>query len=298
MKLSLLKVKHEFIDQTKNSKHHYIELIKDLTDGEYAEIKSNIKIMNELKNTEELFILLVRNNYDIAKLIFDLAQLYLAKEPKPESVKGNFTFDFCRCLLNLMNSFKTIIDFTKFNLSREYGNDSQEVRNWENLQKECFDTYFEYRFICKLRNFCQHIGMPPVRFNVKIENEVEVKIDIRFMKNELLIDKKVWGAKVYNEIVTYKEDLNLMEILDKWMDSILILKKYIVDIKRNKAELSAKQIMQYRNVYQIENDCEIVIGNIESGLTENKGGKLQMESLQEDLAFFILNGERPTTAST
>jgi len=69
-------------------------------------------------------------------------------------------FNLNRLMLNFLSAFRTFLDHTQTNLDRTYGKESENFKIFKKTRSSYYDNYFSYRFLDKLRNYSQHMGMP------------------------------------------------------------------------------------------------------------------------------------------
>ena len=69
-------------------------------------------------------------------------------------------------LLNILSSFKALLDHLETRITRNYGKDSKEYDQLKSAYSYEFDNVFSYAFSYKLRNYIQHCGMPKITFNI------------------------------------------------------------------------------------------------------------------------------------
>jgi hypothetical protein len=152
--------------------------------------------------------------------------------------------EFSRLLLNSLTAFKALIDHTEASYRRQFGENSEEFQNFKLMQNEAFDTNFEYRFFYKLRNYCQHIGMPPV--GVRFEDSLAgAALHVRLDVQSLIDERSVFGAKVALELETLS-DFPLFDHLDVWRSEISKLCIAVLALRRSQAMPVANRILMYR----------------------------------------------------
>jgi hypothetical protein len=65
-----------------------------------------------------------------------------------------------RGVMNYLSMIRTFLDHTTAVLKRHYRDDPGRIQAFREACREAFDAHFAYRFVSKLRNFAQHIGLP------------------------------------------------------------------------------------------------------------------------------------------
>ena len=178
-----------------------------------------------------------------------------------------------------MVCFRSFIDFSNNSLSNDFGKETEEYNKWEELQSHYYDNYFEYRFLCKLRNFTQHVGFPPLKIGYTSsidQNGIVLSID--FQKESLLEHKNIWKSKIYTELIERNEDIKFIPLLEVFDGIIKELYSKLFKIKLPRAIKSSKAILTYRNKLKIE---ESILYTMEISLRRIKEPKLVFQCFQK-----------------
>lgn len=187
--------------------------------------------------------------------------------------------DFSRILLNALTSFKAFIDQTEASYKREFGATSAEFDDFKSLQRQAFDTSFEYRFFYKLRNYCQHVGMPPtmVRFeSLPTDSSLHVSLDIETLASE----RSTFGAKIASELESISE-FQLLPHLERWRAEVIELCSSVLKLRRSQAMPVADQILAIRTSLDIDGGSLCYHRDLSP---EGKKMKMTLHWLPEDLA--------------
>ncbi|WP_323083756.1 hypothetical protein [Aeromonas jandaei] len=148
-----------------------------------------------------------------------------------------------RSLLNLLTSMRTMTDHLEAKVKRVYGADSQEFLTLKRLFSNAFDTHFHYGFSCKLRNFVQHVGMPPFSFSMGSaigDANIKYNIKLDFERDELLMKYDSWGP-VKKRLMAQDERFSVFEIIEDLVDTLFDI--YAIF----KAETSLKKVQDARD---------------------------------------------------
>lgn len=144
---------------TGSQRYHDFQIVLSLSDVEYAKFsRANTEM---LQFTRDIYFFdMLRWNYEDWEC---LLQAYAANEREPPIAalaKRQVDINLTRVLLNYLSSVRTYLDHTETALKRRHGADSREATRFKKRCSAAFDGAFAYRFVCKLRNFAQHCGIP------------------------------------------------------------------------------------------------------------------------------------------
>lgn len=127
-------------------------------------------------------------------------------------------------LLNILSSFKALIEHLETRITKNYGKRSNELSILKNAQSYEFDNEFSYAFAYKLRNYVQHCGIPQITITINsdqnISNEIQLSLEIDLHRDDLLSNYDSWGA-VKDRLINQDEKICLLNIFDELMTSLL-----------------------------------------------------------------------------
>jgi hypothetical protein len=173
-------------------------------------------------------------------------------------------FDFVslnltRQLLNVLSMFRCLLDHSDFSLSREFGKDSDEYLQWKTIQAEQYDNFFEYRLFYKLRNYCQHIGVPPMHISFSDSAESEgIAFGLDIERDVLLEEASVWNTQLINDLKAASDKIPVLSCLETWSTCFRAISKELLSIRRKTAECAALRVVGYRK----ENDLPTDVGQL------------------------------------
>lgn len=149
--------------------------------------------------------------------------------------------------LRLISMFRSLLDHSEFSISREFGKDSDQLKKWKDIQSKYYDEFFEYRLFYKLRNYCQHIGMPPLSISFTSTREEEgicFRLDIK--REELLKERSIWNNKLIHDLNSCSDKISVIDSLNTWSECFRGLAKALLDIKHDVAIDAANRIAGHR----------------------------------------------------
>lgn len=163
-------------------------------------------------------------------------------------------------LLNILSSFKAMIEHLETRIKRNYGNSSKEYKLLKSLLSYEYDNEFSYAFSYKLRNYIQHCGMPKVVFNISQNmenpNEIQLSLELDLHRDELLNSYDSWTT-VKERLMQQEEKLCLLNILEELMSSLIRIfigiKELISFEKAKQAHLLILNIISENETYRGQN---------------------------------------------
>lgn len=198
-----------------------IELIANIGEADYEELFANEKSFFNYLSISNLYRVSKLNSDELLQSILDLEKRLIENKVlimNDDSVKLNTN----RHLLNYLFSFRTYIDHLETFIKREYGKQSNEVKEFKTLTANIHDENLAYRFFYNLRNYSQHCGLPIDIFEIQSsisDNIYSVKLKIEFDGKKLLENFDDWRFA--------KKDL----IENETLDLVNITKSFTVIIK-------------------------------------------------------------------
>lgn len=221
-------------------------VIKDITEREEREIYDFERELGDYFN-DILLYQMVLKNYQIIVDLIEAYEVEVNNDRRLQSFKET-VIELNRCILNFLTVFRTFLDHHEARIKREYGKESQELRQFKKYCSSEFDSNVAYRFFYKYRNYCQHCGVPISRIVTRLTQtdtgEEKAVFDIFISKEGLLKDFN-WGPIVKGDIEAHEGDLNLKKLLLEFDGSIKDIHKGIIRIKKDRILSAFKMLMSY-----------------------------------------------------
>jgi hypothetical protein len=63
-------------------------------------------------------------------------------------------------ILNILTSIKSYEEHIKYKVSKLWGDSSEQLKKYEEIDSDLYDKFFSYRFLKRLRNYVQHRDLP------------------------------------------------------------------------------------------------------------------------------------------
>jgi hypothetical protein len=190
-----------------------ISEIRPLEDVEYQEIVIARNKLNYFATKHELFRLVDANYMEYKTALTKCSKMYRENASRAKLFLDGMVFDLNRLVLNFLSAVRTFLDHAETKLKTTYGEESENFKVFKKSCSLCFDNCFSYRFLYKLRNYSQHVGMPITGLQTSSElvhvnpKEIEHKLGATVLKSDLLSDLKFnWGQyKKYDKFGNSKE---------------------------------------------------------------------------------------------
>ncbi|MEE4148408.1 hypothetical protein [Pseudomonas viridiflava] len=209
---------------------------------------------------EDLYYCYQANMQELLNEVLSLAKGYLDNGSMSDIFASSASFQFSRLTLNLLGMFKSFLDHGAAALSRRYGPESKERRSWDIAQNAEYDRSAAYRFFSNLRNYAQHVGMPPLHFSLKENSEEDgVQVTLEFRRQELLSSYSRWSKDAKRDLESGPESLHLLTLIEEWSICFHRLVKMIQTVRSNEVMASAEQILGLRSEFAIPGDGMLIL---------------------------------------
>lgn len=278
------------MNNSENGKWHLAFVVGELKEGEiepttkinaiepicHKTLAKDRKIISEYHSSLQLVKSVQLNMQQFLEAVVHYSADFLETEDMSDDKFDSISMNFSRLMLNILSMFRSLLDHSNFSLSREFGKESDQLKKWKSAQSEQYDSLFEYRLFYKLRNYCQHVGMPPMQISFSNSAEQEgIGFRLDLLRDKLLEEKDSWNKQLTNDLKTAPEKIPVIEGLDKWSKSFHTLSKLLLDLKRDAALCAAQKIINHRERLNLPLDvgklCAIFLPN-----TEKKPNKLNL----------------------
>lgn len=250
-----MKISQEDLERIDQAKHEIFEFNREYQLLDYVNENHN-SFLRELQNK-------INGHYNSGEVLTPF-------------IYDEFIRFINRSLLNLLTSMRTMTDHLEARVKRTYGSESEEWKILKRLLSHAFDNEFSYCFASKLRNFVQHVGMPPIHFSLddKFEStHIECHVKLEFSRDELLNSYDSWGAVVKPRLQAQAEFFCVFEIIETLVNSLLdIYARFKKETSLPKVQEARDYILQLINEPQGYVSNEYAVGYFEKG----EGGKLSI----------------------
>jgi hypothetical protein len=228
-----------------------ITCIRTLTAEEFESISKEINELEKFHYEDALYNLIELNFKDlIVRRDFYLNQ-YIANPRLDFSEFSSQFLDLNRLILNLLSSIRTYLDHTETRLKRTFGDTSEEFKLYKKLTSECFDNYFAYRFLSKLRNYSQHCGLPTGSISITDGiNGHSLKLSL--VREDLLKEFDSWGSIVKSDLQKQNEKFNIFPLLEEKTELLNDVNKKISSTLLNRLTNQGNHLLELISETQIK----------------------------------------------
>ncbi len=220
-----------------NNNNFTIQMEKEIPTNEKEQLDVEIKKINHFITYHTYYNLTIKN--------IDQLLTYVAKlENKLTEIDFNNLEDealqeISRLLINAVIQFVIYINYVEIKCKGDKKEEFKSVSHYY------FDSYFEYRFLYKFRNYISHQATPPIKIEEDIYND----------KRDIMLDTVVL-LNNSNEWRQVKEDLykliNGINISKLFTSSKLMIKKLhlsFIMIDQNSISQSMLKLESYMRIY-------------------------------------------------
>lgn len=229
------------------------------------------------------------NLQEFLEAIVHYGKEFLETRQMSEKKIDEISLNLSRLLLNILSMFRALLDHSETSLSREFGKHSSQFAQWKSKLSGLYDVSVDYRFFYKLRNYAQHVGVPPLHISFSDSvNELGISFGLTLSRDALLEQKDVWGAVVRRDIETGPDTISVINLLQEWSISFNEIEALLLDIKRQAATPAAKRIANHRDRLRLPQSGQLCVTCIP--ITEEKltSLNLHLDWLPEQKALQIL----------
>ncbi|WP_420614512.1 hypothetical protein [Candidatus Palauibacter sp.] len=173
--------------------------LREISADEIEAYEEAVEHLHEFIGAEDLLQICRNNERDFGATLAELRTL--AGQDDPSVAEGKFlALEMNRRLLSVLTSLRLYAEYNETRFKRRFGTDSKEVAGLKTVFANAYDSSFSYRFLCGLRNYAQHCGLPIeyVRTTSRLREDetLEHKLEVNFeMKKLLAKGRKCWGSR-------------------------------------------------------------------------------------------------------
>jgi hypothetical protein len=195
--------------------------VRPLQDIEYQKFVIACTELFKFGKKQEYFRLVDANYMEYKTVLNEYLKIHCVNSNIAGTYLEGMIFNINRLVLNFLSAFYILVAHHETYLKKTFGKDSDRFKCFERITNSCFDTYFSYRFLYKLRNYSQHMDMPITGFETSSEimnlNPLEVNHMLRAIihKDDLLKYDK-W-SKVEDEITRLPDTIDINPYIDELM---------------------------------------------------------------------------------
>jgi hypothetical protein len=191
-----------------------------------------------------------------------------------------------RKFMNMLTLFRSFLDQIETFLKRNFAEADECFSKWKEVKHKAYDNYFSYRFLYKLRNYVQHVGMAPIIWVNTSQKSYNIKMF--FAKEDLILHKDVFGSALIKELHETHKYIDSSEIIDNFHVCLLEVLNDFVKIVDEKVRGSALRVLSIREGF--ENSAEVGIFRVSETPEDNEFTTTIYKYINESSSVLINNG--------
>lgn len=269
-----------------------VEFLGSLTIEQFDRLNFYLSEIEELNSLRRLLDFVVMNEDEMRNYLYNASDELIRKSFSWNGVKlkhgAGVFLNVNRLLLNYLSSVRTFLDHSETLLKRKFGSESDQFSDYKRVTADIYDNSFPYRFLYKLRNYAQHVGLPiqNIAFSSEYQREdnlIKGTLNVSFNKEKLLSEFQKWGT-VESDLKAIKGELGVMPIMLEMTHGIRLIEKNIERICGSNLLIAANFITELVSG-TLDNEGEVFIAydietNEEGKLTEYASILLPFETIE------------------
>jgi hypothetical protein len=231
-----------------------ITAVRELSESEYEEYKKAAGRLANFSSSQQLYAIVTLNYDDYGNILKQYGRHY-AENPRAVNwiIMEKMVLNINRHLLNFLSAVRTFLDHTETKLKKHYGSDSHRYKRFKDACSQAYDTNFSYRFLYRLRNFAQHCGLPLGTLTLHStetpphSGHVQHSLEVKFNRDELLLERDLWGNQLMKEIETLPEQFEITPHVAETMKCLEKINLTVIEDDLQELLQSAEYIQQLVN---------------------------------------------------
>ncbi|MCH5568799.1 hypothetical protein [Pseudomonas syringae] len=270
-----------------------INFIGSFNDAYFNQVDNAINDLAFYSAGTALYECVQANMAELLDAVVFFAKRYMDEGTMTDEHMDEAAFSFSRLSLNLLGMFKSFIDHGISALSRRFGDNSNELAQWKAKLSQEYDASAAYRLFSNLRNYCQHVGMPPLHFSIsETQGEDGVRVILEFHANELLETYHSWSKDARIDLENGPPAIVFIDNLQEWSLSFNRLAAWIDEIRRQAVLDAALCVASIRERSGLGPEGRIVIAPTPQENSAGDGLNLSLRNIPEERAKAILKGQK------
>lgn len=229
-----------------------IHALQVLTEGEYKNHVAHLSCIADYFASANLIYSVRLNVEEFLKSVVATAKDYYDTKGMSEEKSDAIALNYARLFLNILTMFRSFLDHTETSLARKYGHESPQKKGWKQKVSRVYDSSFHYRLMYGLRNYAQHVGMPPLHISVGQDREDEVRLRIELSRDELLKERDVWNGKLRADLSSAPAVIPVIDLLNSWHASVENIGQYLLSLKWENARAASSYLASYRERHHVQ----------------------------------------------
>ncbi|TCA01216.1 MULTISPECIES: hypothetical protein [Rhizobium] len=222
-----------------------------LSSTERNEIDEASKIVRAAHSSLHIARAVITNRDDLLDLIVKIGATFL-DDPQAFSDGLNEPLAELSCkILNLCASFRSYLEHQETHLKKQIGRSSPAWIAWRSFLTQIERDNKYYALIYGLRNYIQHVDMPPLHLSLHSGRAEEVTLSVDLMAESLLIPTAQWSSEMRDFINSYGARISLWEALKGWDQAFRLILEKGTEFRIRPARSAAEFILNVRCRYNV-----------------------------------------------
>ena len=234
------------------------EKLKEFSLDEYAVYMEDERKLDCYHNCTLLLSSIQSNIHAFNSGAMRAVQDYSFRKRSSDQIRTELDVAISGLFFNFLNSVRAFIDQTEASLCRVYGGDkSVEFKAWKAITGKEFDSGLAYGFVDKLRNYCQHVGVPVFVHSATHNPEKNTAgYMLEFDRDDLLLKFSAWG-KTAGKLRAAPQCFSVFQLMSDWAVSFSEISKYIHRFWHGYALEAACRVRSYRQEFQVSKELAV-----------------------------------------
>lgn len=187
-----------------------------LNPDELKQIQYDIRVIRESSASIHITKSVIQNRNELLKSIIGLADLHFSGRIQEPGMFSSVAFELSLKTLNLLASFRSFLEHQDTYFKHIYGRKSAELSDYKSFVKSLADNNGLYNLFYGLRNFAQHVDMPPLGFSVSANRPEAVSVDVYLIRDQLLMPTAQWSDEMKYFIRNLDKHISIWPIIEQW----------------------------------------------------------------------------------
>lgn len=228
----------------------------------------------------------VINNFDAQNLKFEIV-LNIHQDVLSTLKSGRPSHLLLRQIMELMSTFNAFLNHWNTVLKREFGESSQNYLDFKKCTNDQFDNHFEYRFLCGLRNYIHHCGMPNITISESLDDNENLVYEFTVNKAELLAGMD-WHKRVKADFQLMEDSFDIFPFFKVLIKSVTRIHNMAINnIDVIKLLLCAQKMITYKK-YIDGDDTQLVLLGYGGFSSTGQPTNLNYELFKFNLADYLI----------
>jgi hypothetical protein len=142
----------------------------------------------------------------------------------------NVVLVFMGEITNWLASTRLYLDSERDFILDQFGEKTEEFRQYRQITSQAFDSYPGYRFLYNLRDYAQHSGPPVSGMTVSTDSSGQRVIDMYLSRSTLLVARFRWSHHAKELLESWPEHISIMPLVEEAMAGLRLIEDELLRI--------------------------------------------------------------------